>query len=180
MSFFYIADGTLTSTTALPPQAHPFTERARQLLPPQISTLHEGFQAWGGAGYSPGPIAPDRLWLTERNQLMVHSAKGSAPRPLMQTGLAADLAAWLVLLDKWMETFVVVARARAVWSVAELAGALTYTTPAYLPPALVKIPPDNWQRVARALAIAVADGPLRGRPSDRHWQEAFGRPTVAD
>ena len=59
-----------------------------------------------------------------------------------------------------METFVVIARARAVWSVQELAGALTFTSKPFLPAALVYMPPDNWERVALALATAIGDGAL--------------------
>ena len=44
-----------------------------------------------------------------------------APAPIAHVGLAQELAAWLVMLDKWMETFVVIARARAVWNADELA-----------------------------------------------------------
>lgn len=174
MPFFYIAEGGLERATEPPAGSQSFAERARHLLPPQISELHSGFYAWGAAGFAPGPIAPARLWLDAQNRLIVRGAGDDAPRPLSQTGLAPDLAAWLVLLDKWMETFVVVARARAQWSVTELASALPFATPAYLPSALTTTPPDNWQRVAGALAAAVADGPLQGRPSDRHWREAFG------
>jgi hypothetical protein len=84
--------------------------------------------------------------------------------------LALDLAAWLVLLDKWMETFVVISRARATWTPLELAGALRFTTPPYLPAPLTTEPPDNWTRVAHALSVAIVDGPLAGAPQDRHWQ----------
>jgi hypothetical protein len=50
-----------------------------------------------------------------------------------------------------------------VWNVQELGGALAFLSPAFLPPALMTQPPDNWARVAQALAIAVADGELRKR-----------------
>jgi hypothetical protein len=69
-----------------------------------------------------------------------------------------------------METFVVIARARAIWSVQELAGALTFTSKPFLPISLLYMPPDNWERVAMALANAVGDGALRGGvQSDQHW-----------
>jgi hypothetical protein len=56
--------------------------------------------------------------------------------------------------------------------VAELAAALPFTAPVYLPPPLLALPPQNWGRVALALATAVADGPLKGGAGrrDRHWQ----------
>jgi hypothetical protein len=66
------------------------------------------------------------------------------------------------LLDKWMETFVIVARARQVWTPDELASAMTFVNPLWLPHALVAQPPNNWERVIRVLATAVADGPLQG------------------
>jgi hypothetical protein len=77
----------------------------------------------------------------------------------MQVGLAPSLAAWFVMLDKWMETYVVLARARTIWSVDELCSALTFLTPAFLPDKLVAHPPNNWERVAQALAIVIADSP---------------------
>jgi len=74
-----------------------------------------------------------------------------------------------------METFVVIARARSIWTVGELGAALTFMTPAFLPARLVAQAPDNWARVALALATAVADGPLAGQSADRHWQSIGGR-----
>ena len=74
--------------------------------------------------------------------------------------MAQELAAWFVLLDKWTDASVVIAHARAVWTVQELAGALTFTSKPFLPAALVYMPPHNWERVAMALAVAVGDGAL--------------------
>src|SRR5690606_11664069 len=82
-----------------------------------------------------------------------------------------DIASWLVLLDKWMDTFVVVARARTVWTPNELAGAMIFVNPMWLPKALVAQPPNNWLRVVQALAAAVADRPLQGETNNRHWQK---------
>ena len=107
-------------------------------------------------------MLPDRLSVDPNDQLYFEFPKNTRPQPLTQIGPAPDLAGWLVLLDKFMETYVVIARARTLWTPAELAGALSFTTPALLPTTLVDTPPDNWQRVAQALAIAVADGPLKG------------------
>ncbi|RIK44293.1 MAG: hypothetical protein DCC55_02990 [Chloroflexi bacterium] len=141
-----------------------------RLLPPVVGTLHRHLWAWGQADLSPGPLTAERVLLGPEGELGIAFANHNKPRPLLQVGLAPDLAAWLVLLDKWVETFVVIARARAVWSPGELAAALTFATPAFLPRGLVRQPPDNWVRVAEALAQAVADGPLAGDSQDRHWR----------
>lgn len=93
----------------------------------------------------------------------------TAPAPLAQTGMSTTIAAWLLLIDRWMETFVVVARARTIWSPSELAGALTFITPAFLPAELLQINPQ-WDHLAQTLALAVADGPLAGNHSDKKWQ----------
>jgi hypothetical protein len=61
-----------------------------------------------------------------------------------------------------MENHVVLARARTVWTLAELAGALPFTSPSLLPRQLVQFPPDNWEQVARGLAAIVSDGSLAG------------------
>ncbi|MEZ4677895.1 MAG: hypothetical protein R2932_27125 [Caldilineaceae bacterium] len=119
---------------------------------------------------SPGPVVARRIYFNEQGQLAFHFLGNYRPAPLMQVGGAPDLAAWLVLLDKWMETYVILARARTVWSLAELTSALTFLTPAFLPDKLVAHPPDNWERVAQALANSIADGPLGGSPINRHWQ----------
>jgi hypothetical protein len=136
-----------------------------QLQPPQVTALHRSLQAWGRVGFSPGPITAARVWFGEDGALAF--AHETAPKRLLQIGLASDLAAWLVLLDKSMATFVVVARARALWQVDELAAALTFLTPAFLPRQLVQQAPNNWERVAQALAEAVAGGPLAGGPREQ-------------
>jgi hypothetical protein len=138
------------------------------LLPPQIGALHQAFAAWGRAGMSPGPVTARRMWVGPAGELAVVFEPNDEPRPLGHVGLAPDLAAWLVLLDRQMETFVVIARARTVWSPAELAKALMFVTPSLLPPS-PNGGADNWLRVAQALAAAVADGPLAGGNQDKHW-----------
>jgi hypothetical protein len=70
-------------------------------------------------------------------------------------GAAPDLASWIVLLDKWMATQEVIESARAVWSSQELATALPFVTPAFLPASLVSFPPQNWVRAARAIAFSL-------------------------
>lgn len=155
--------------SSLPSTAAPFAEAIARVLPPQISDLHQSLARWGQYGASPGPLSPERMWLDSQQQLYVGFASNQEPQPLAQTGLAAEIAAWLVLLDCWMETYVVIARARSVWTPDELAGALTFLTPAFLPPSVAKLNP-NWEQVAAAVALAVADGPLAGQPNERHWK----------
>lgn len=172
--FYTIRDHQMHVTAQPPAGMRPITAMRSQLLPPVITQLHESLHAWGELGLSPGQITPDRVWCSIDSQngasLAFHFDNNSAPLPLAHVGLAQEMAAWFVLLDKWMETFVVIARARAIWSVQELAGALTFTSKPFLPIALLYMPPDNWERVAAALASAVGDGPLRGGAhSDRHW-----------
>ncbi|MCX6050758.1 MAG: hypothetical protein NT075_37185 [Chloroflexi bacterium] len=168
MSYFFIQHQKLVTTLQPPAGMEPLLRRTDWLLPPMITNLHRGFQAWGTLGISPAPVTPERVWLTADGELAFVGHQ--RPQPLLAVGLAPDLAAWLVLLDKWMETFVVVARARAIWNVQTLAGALTFMSPTFLPRTLVATPPNNWVRVAQALSIALADRPLRGTPTDRHWR----------
>ena len=163
MSYYRIRDKQLFQDSHPPAGTRPFAEATGSLLPPMISALHGAFATWGQAGYSPGGVIPARIWIDADGRLAFYFAPGTAPKRLMQVGLARELAAWLVLLDKWMETFVVIARARSIWNVQELGGALAFLSPAFLPRVLIAQPPDNWARVAHALAIAVADGELRGR-----------------
>lgn len=171
MSYVYISQDTFVESVQPPDGAQPFLERASALLPPQIGALHRSFSLWGQLGIAPGPVVPERLWIGPGNSLVVRCLAGETLVAYTYAGYVRDLAAWFVLLDKWMETFVVIARARATWSAPELASALPFATPAYLPPALLADGRDNWLRVARALAASAADGPLKGRPEDRHWQE---------
>ncbi|MBX3054481.1 MAG: hypothetical protein KF753_23615 [Caldilineaceae bacterium] len=165
------AQGTLRQTGAPPAESRPFLQATGLLLPPLISELHQSFHAWQVAGLAPGPVTLERLWITPAGGLSVRFADGEHPRALPPVGAHAGLAAWLVLLDKWVETFVVVARARSVWTPGELAGALSFTTPSLLPATLMQTPPDNWEQVAIALARAVAEGPLPGTPTNRHWSK---------
>lgn len=159
LTYMFIEDGRLRQSSAPPHASLRIDQASGRLLPSAISDLHRSFKAWGDAGLSPGPIVADRTWVSPGGALAFSFAEGNKPRPLAaNVAQAPDLAAWLVLLDKWMETFVVVARARTFWSPDELGDALSFTTPAFLPTALVAQQPDNWQRVARALAAALADG----------------------
>jgi hypothetical protein len=163
--------GVLKETGRPPADSRPLIEVTALLLPPLVTELHRSFRAWQMAGISPAPVTPDRFWIDPAGGLAVRFESGQHPETLYPVGAQAGLAAWLVLLDKWVETFVVIARARSVWTTGELAGALSFTTPSLLPSALTSQPPDNWARVAVALAQAVADGPLPGLHTDRHWKE---------
>ena len=176
--------GSLCESTAPPAGSQPLAQATARLLPPLISSLHTNFHAWQKAGLSPGPVTAARMWVDPAGELAVECKEAQHPTAIYpvgayQVGAMQGLAAWLVLLDKWVETFVVIARARAIWSPAELAGALSFTTPSLLPAELVRTAPHNWERVAQALALAVADGPLDGgrqtngrqtaAHTDRHW-----------
>jgi hypothetical protein len=175
--YYRIEDGKLQWTEQPPPATSPFDQLAPHLLPPAISALHTALYAWQQLQLLPGPVRPERVWVGIEGALAFTFLPGQRPVPLLSVGVAPVLAAWLVMLDQRIETFVVIARARAVWTPRELAGALTFTTPAYLPPELVARAPDSWIRVARALAIAVADGPLQGGEShNRHWVTHKVRP----
>jgi len=172
MAYYSIINGKLVVSAEPPEGAKPFKHQLRLLLPPLVTELHKSIRAWSIAGYSPGAIWTRRIYFNERGLITFRFLNGSKPQTVMAIGGAADLAAWLVLLDMWMETFVVLARARTVWSIAELTAALPFVTPAYLPDKLVAHPPDNWERVARALALSLADGQLAGTPTNRHWNRA--------
>lgn len=172
--FYTIRDHQLYPTAQPPVGTRPITALRNELLPPVVTQLYESLHEWGEIGLSPGSITPDRIWCSVAGQggatLSFAFENGASPRPILHVGMAQELAAWFVLLDKWMDTFVVIARARAIWSVQELAGALTFTSKPFLPAALVYMPPDNWERVALALATAVGDGKLRGGQSEKHWR----------
>lgn len=173
------APATIAETPAPPADFRPFATAAPGLLPPQITTLHHQLAAWGSVGYSPGMVLPDRIRLGPGGEVAWHFAGGTRPQRLTHIGLRPTLAAWLTLLDQVMETYVVVARARSVWSPAELAGALPFMTPAFLPPALMTAAADQWRHLAVAVALAVADGPLRGEPNNRHWQNKAASRTAS-
>lgn len=173
MSYYTIISDQAMRLAEPPAGAKLLKHNLKLLLPPLVTEMHRSFQAWGEAGLSPGPVNARRTYFNEQGVVAFHFMEGTEPKALGQAGLAPNLAAWLVLLDKWMETFVVVARARTIWSVEELSYALTFLTPAFLPDKLVAHPPDNWERVAQALAVAVADAPLQGQPNNRHWQTNY-------
>ena len=173
MSYYTVHQNQLVVTSNPPDGAVPFVEGVKTLLPPLVTNLHESLRQWNGVARTPGPVTPERIWFDGAGTLSFRFGAKYKPLPLTQVGLAPALAAWLVLLDHYMETFVVVARARAVWSVDELAAALPFVTPGYLPPKLLRHTNGSWSRTAHAVAAAVADGALAGAPQDRHWKESF-------
>lgn len=175
MAFYSIVDGMLVSSAKPPDGAKPFNYQLRLLLPPLVTELHKSIRAWSVAGYSPGAILMRRIYFSESGVIAFRFLEDSRPQSIMAVGGAPVLAAWLVLLDMWMETFVVLARARAVWPIAELAAALPFVTPAYLPDKLAAHPLYNWERVAQALALSLADGQLAGTPANRHWKASHSR-----
>jgi hypothetical protein len=170
MPYSYVRDHTLVAASRPPAGAQPLAQLGTSLLPPIVTELHRSLQAWGRLEKRPGLLTADRTWATTDGTLVVHFEAGQAPYPLLHVGMAPDMATWFVLLDKWMETYVVVARARTVWTPNELASAMIFVNPVYLPKGLVAQPPNNWERVVRALAVAIADGPMQGEPTNRHWQ----------
>ncbi|MCE7981080.1 MAG: hypothetical protein DYG89_07810 [Caldilinea sp. CFX5] len=171
MAYYSIAQQRLHHQEETPAGFRPLKHNLGLLLPPLVSELHVSFRAWGELGYSPAPLAPKRVYLNAAGQLAFWFDDEYKPQPLSQVGIGPDLAGWLVLLDKWMETYVVIARARTTWNLRELASALSFVTPAFLPTRLVAHPPDNWERVALALALTIADGPIQGTPTNQHWQQ---------
>lgn len=160
--YFWIDGTTVRSAGAAPSALRPLAAWMAEQQPSLISAWHRSFKAWADLGLSPGLAAPSRVWVGPDGALAFRFAPNEQPQPISHVGQARELASWLVLLDKWLETSVVVARARAVWSEVELGGALSFTTPAFLPHALVAMPPDNWERVAMALAAGVAESSLFG------------------
>lgn len=170
MPFYFVRDNNLVSASQPPVDAQPLAQLASSILPPTVTELHHSLHAWGTLGKRPGLLTADRTWATPEGTLVIYFEAGEEPYTLLHVGKGLDLATWLVLLDKWMETFVVVARARTVWTPDELASAMTFVNPMYLPKALMAQPPNNWLRVVQALATALADGPMQGEPTNRHWQ----------
>ncbi len=153
-----------------PPQGlHPLGQALAELQPSTVGQLHQAFRRWLQAGHAPGPLAPERVWVDGEGRLALRFGLGQRPHALDPLGLGRALAAWLVLLDHFVDTPVVIARARLVWTLDELAEALSFTAPAFLPSALVGPRPSHWDAVAHALAHVVGDGPLGGTATgERH------------
>lgn len=160
MPYYSVRDNTFVASSQPPQEAQRLAQLSKSLLPPLVTELHRSLHSWGTLGKRPGLLTPERVWATPEGTLHIYFEEGQTPYPLLHIGMAPDLATWFVLLDKWMETHVVVARARTVWTPVELASAMTFINPLWLPASLVALPPNNWEGLLRALAVAVADGPL--------------------
>ena len=170
MLYYFVEQERLRASQAPPGGVKPLKHSLGILQPSLISKLHRSFHTWGRLGFSPGLFSPNRVFCNEEGLVAFFYKGTDKPHPLLQMGAGPDLAAWLVLLDKWMETYVVIARARRVWNLHELASALSFVSPAFLPTTLVAHPPDNWERVAVALSHALTDGSLTESSTNRHWR----------
>ncbi len=159
-TYYFIENGHLESSKRPPVGLMPFTHIDAMVQIPSAEALHRGLHAWDEAGFSPGPITPQSLFLGAGDdvaRVALLFADGHGPAPLTTIpGAAKDRAAWLVLLDKTMPTAAVITSATTVWSHGELVTTLPFVTPVFLPAALVRYPPENWERVARALAALAA------------------------
>ena len=158
MARWYWCDdnGELTESHGHPPKSRPIAAAVEWMGPELISDLHRSFARWTEARLSTGPVLPHRLWIDQSGLVAIRFATG-APDRLPEVGAGEELAQWFVLLSKWMETYVVLARARGVWSTPALAAALPFLSPCMLPRPLAQLPPDNWEEVARGLAAIVLD-----------------------
>jgi hypothetical protein len=157
MRFWTIEDGRLRRMVALPQGMLPLVHIQPARLMPHLETLHAGLRAWAEQRLSPGLVTPARTFAGSAGQLAFSAGDNEEPaRLLVNVGSSPDLAGWLVLLDKRLETTAVLQTAQQVWSAEELAGALPFVTPAFLPAELVAMAPDNWLRVARSLAASLA------------------------
>ncbi|MCY4411101.1 MAG: hypothetical protein OXC27_11595 [Caldilineaceae bacterium] len=157
--YWFDESKSLTASPCHPPRSRPIAAAVEWLHPPIVSDLHRNFACWTAAQMSPGPVIPHRLWIDQAGTISVRFPE-EAPAPQPAVGAGEGLAQWLVLLSKWMEIHVVLARARSVWTIAELAGALPFTSQSLLPLQLAHFPPNNWEQVARGLAAIISDGAM--------------------
>jgi hypothetical protein len=156
--YYFTTNQRMTATDAPPKESRPFRAAVEWIEPATLAQWHRSFQAWGKANRSPGLVTPERIWLASEGIVAFHFAQGEQPAIQSAVGGHAGLAAWLVLLDKSIETQIVLESAGTVWPMTDLAGALAFTAPALLPASLLTMPPQNWERLARALAHQIARG----------------------
>ncbi|MGL4650436.1 MAG: hypothetical protein ACRC1H_13595 [Caldilineaceae bacterium] len=152
-----IEQGRLRKMVALPTGLVPLVQWQPPSLAAAVESLHLSIRSWSEVRLSPGPMLPTRVFAGADGRVAFGAADEVEPtRLLVNVGPSPDIAGWLVLLAKWVETGAVLESASRVWTPVELAGALPFVTPAFLPAELVALPPDNWVRVARALAGVMA------------------------
>jgi hypothetical protein len=164
MLYVTVDQGRVSRKMAPPDGSVPIHQAGMMLDEALVTALCVKMRAWGDAGLSPGAITPQRVHVGLDGALAFEFVERTGPSAVpSNVGASPDLAGWMVLLDKWVETAAVVASALKVWSTGELAGALPFVTPAFLPDALVVWPPVNWARVARALADVAASDEMAGR-----------------
>lgn len=163
--YWYDDESKLVASYTHPTGSRPIATAVEWLSPDLVSALHIQFSRWTAAKMSTGQMIPHRLWIDQGGSLAVRFPTG-APEPLSEVGAGENLAQWLVLLSKWMEVHVVLARARTVWTVDEIAAALPFASPSFLPNSLVQFPPDNWDQVAQGMASIVSEGPLPSQSSE--------------
>ena len=168
--YWYNDDNSPNASPTHPPLSRPIATAVEWLNPPLISTMHSHFARWTTAKVSPGLVIPHRLWVDQDGRIAFRFAD-DAPAAIPEVGAGEALAQWVVLLSKWMEIHVVLARARTVWSHAELLEALPFTTPSLLPSQLALFPPNNWEQVARGLAAIIVEG---AGTLDAHDQDGTG------
>ncbi len=155
--YFFTPNRGLTATGAAPGGSRPFLQVTDRLAQKTIR-LHRSFAAWGLSQRSPGLVIPRRIWLGDDDTVIFRFEGGTRPKLQSAVGAHAGLAAWLVLLNKYVETSALLAQAQEVWSTEDLAGALAFVTPAFLPGSLLSLQPNNWERLARQLSAIVATG----------------------
>ncbi len=157
--YWYDDDNSLKNSPHFPPLSRPIATAVEWLNPPLISNLHSHFARWTVAQVSPGPVIPQRLWFDQSGGIAFQFGD-DAPSAIPEVGAGEVLAQWFVLLSKWMEIHVVLARARTVWSRGEMMAAIPFTTPPLLPRQLAQFPPSNWEDVARGLAAIISEGAM--------------------
>jgi hypothetical protein len=155
--YYFTLSGGLNANRLPPVGSRPFLEATSWLQPALLDALNRSFHAWGAAHLSPGIVTPERIWITVDGTVAFQFAKNQRPAAQSAVGAQAGLAAWLVLLDRYVDREELLSQARKQWSVNELVGTLPFITPPLLPHSLLQLSPNNWEHVARALAKVVVN-----------------------
>jgi hypothetical protein len=155
--YYFTPSGGLNANKLPPVGSRPFLEATSWLQPALLDALNRSFHAWGAAHLSPGIVTPERIWITVDGTVAFQFTKNQRPAAQSAVGAQAGLAAWLVLLDRYIDTDELLSQTSKQWSVSELVGTLPFITPPLLPLSLLQLSPDNWEQVARALAKVVVN-----------------------